>query len=243
MKLIHISDLHIGGGDAQLHGLEMLVKHLLTNPVENASIIISGDIVDGRNGSEWVIASKVLKRLLERYQIILATEGNHDTSSNRGITYDDKAAQLATNNINALTKIKAGRNGIRVLDIDGIRIIGLNSCIGNEDDFFPPMARGELGISQLVELEILLQDSIPTFIVMHHKPLATDVMHTLEDREDFLALIKRREHVRAVMFGHMHLWSVKDVGHIRFFESDNTTISRQYRIIDTDTLKHQVVKF
>lgn len=234
MKLIHISDLHIGGGDAQLHGLEMLVKHLLANPVENASIIISGDIVDGRNGSEWVTASKVLKRLLERYRII-AVPGNHDISDRRGLTYDKRAADRTRFYINNLSPdFLLDKKGGRIFRHPDFKIIGLDTNIGQEGEFFPPLACGEIGDSQLAWLEVELQESIPTLIVMHHKVYCSDLFHRLEDRDKILALINRRDNVKAVCFGHLHEWSVVDRNGVQWIESDNTTISRRYRIIDTD---------
>lgn len=244
MKIIHISDLHWGGGDEQKNGMIKMVDHLLTIASPDTLIFVSGDVVDGRNRGEWVGALKALQPLSVAYRgRFFIVPGNHDTSNSRGLTYDDNAADRARFYINGLTNMFISKSGLRIHKLNGMKIIGVDTNIGNSDDWVAPLARGEIGKRQLAALEVELQDEIPTFIIMHHKPQSVDVFHTLEDRDDFLKLINRRDHVKAVFFGHMHEWSVHDVGTIRYFESDNTTCSYRYRVIDTDTLEYITVEF
>lgn len=244
MRIIHVSDLHWNGGSAQNKGFADLVAHLLANHDPEAFIIISGDVVEGVNRAEWVSARNLLASLSVAYRgrfwIVL---GNHDCSNSRGITFDDNAADRSRFYVNALTNNFISKNGMRTVRINNMKFIILDSNIGNQDDWIAPLARGELGKPQLAELEFELQEQIPTFIALHHKPFATDIFHELEDKEEFLALINRREHVKAVFFGHLHQWSVKDIDGIRYFESDNTTVSRRYRVINSEDLSYEVKTF
>lgn len=244
MNLIHLSDLHWNGGSAQNKGFVDMVEHLCSNIVENALVIVSGDIVEGVSKAEWVSAKNLLARLSVAYGgRLVIVPGNHDTSNNKGITYDDNAADRTRFYINSLMQNFIGKNGMRVVRHQGMKFICLDSCIGNQDDWVAPLARGELGRQQLAALEVELQDIMPTFIIVHHKPFATDVFHTLEDKDQMLKILERRDHVKAGFFGHIHEWNIRDVNGIRWFESDNTTVSRRYRIIDSDTLEHTVNKF
>lgn len=241
MKIRHISDLHFGGGDRQLRGLNDLINHLATQ--ERGVIAITGDVVDGRNPNEWQRVLPYLRHLQTQGFKLLVVPGNHCCSNNLGVTFDLDACDRSWKAINDLCDVKLSKAGPRTWNIDGIKFIGLDSCLGNADDISPPLARGELGRSQIAWLEVELQDVLPTFILMHHKPHSKDFAHLLEDRQDFLNIIYRRDHVRAVLFGHIHKWSIFDQSGIRFFESDNTTISRRYRLIDTDDLTWKEIKF
>jgi len=235
MKLIHVSDLHIGGGDAQLDGTRKFVRHMLDSPVEDASIIISGDIVDGRNGAEWVEARKVLASLSVRYKHVLICCGNHDVSDKRGLTYDKRAADRSRFYINGLCPdFKLTNKGLRIFDHPDFKIVGVDSNLGNDDDFFAPLARGEIGDGQLLGLEMELQDDKPIVIVIHHKAYCQDFFHLLEDADKFIKLIERRDNVKAIMFGHLHMWSLVNRKGVEWMESDNTSISHRYRILDTN---------
>ena len=70
---------------------------------------------------------------------------------------------------------------------------------------------GRLGVQQLEWLEQLLdgQKDVPTIVCLHHNPQKT--ITGLRDTDPFLDLLEPRKQVKAVMFGHTHVyrrWSV-----------------------------------
>jgi len=245
MNIYHLSDLHWGAGYAQKVGFELAVNYLIQINDVSGVIVVSGDVVEGVNKGEWVPARAHLMRLREVYlDRLLIVPGNHDCSDWKGITYCNNAASRTKFYLNTICpNFKPSSNGLRVTTNQGVKFIGVDTCIGNSDDRIPPLARGEIGTSQLAGLELELQDEVPTFIIMHHKPFSTNVTLLLEDRAEFLKLVRRRHHVKAVFFGHIHLSSVQDFGGVRYFESDNTTISRRVRVVDSESLEHFHITF
>lgn len=242
MILRHISDLHFGGGVPQDQGMESLTKHLEQVP-DKGIVAITGDLVDGRNGGEWVKLLPYLSRIKMAGHILLIVKGNHDVGK-LGCTYEPYWCDRVTYYLNILhPDFKLNKFQIRTQVIGGIKFIGLDTNYGNADDWFPPLARGELGKEQLLGLELELQDQTPTIILMHHKVYNAEMFMQLEDRESFLKLIRARNHIKYILNGHLHNWSITERDQTIYVESDNTTISHRYHKINLVDGQIEIVTF
>ena len=111
----------------------------------------------------------------------------------------------------------------RVWHHAGRRIIGLDSQAGQEGEWLPPLARGELGQRQLMLLEVELQTPAPTTILLHHHPLWHDPAHLLEDAVQLRKLLERRAWVDDVLFGHQHRAGVWEFGGVRYVAQGAST--------------------
>ena len=204
ITLLHWSDLHIGAGEAEARALARLVKHTLANYVPHATVIlITGDLTEGGKAGEYSRCRVLLMPLVRAGFTVLAVPGNHDCG-NKGLKWDREArARFGSQIIRPLMGGVPVRWPI-VWRIGGWRFLLLDSCAGNNDDLVP-LARGEIGTTQLARLEVELQDERePTVIALHHHPLRSDVLHALDEADDLVAMCARREQARAVLFGHMH---------------------------------------
>lgn len=73
----------------------------------------------------------------------------------------------------------------------------------------PGSQGGQLGPQRLAQFNAMLESSsAPTLVVLHHPPVPIgspwmDAMG-LADAADFLAVVERHAHIRAVVFGHIH---------------------------------------
>jgi hypothetical protein len=75
----------------------------------------------------------------------------------------------------------------------------------NQDD----RDSGELGKDQLEWLaaELDARRAKPALILLHHDPLRNGKPASLIDSERLLAIARPRRHVKAMFFGHTHIWS------------------------------------
>lgn len=98
---------------------------------------------------------------------------------------------------------RAGEANHYTFDVKGVRFVCLNSVV-------PKAGYGMLGSEQLAWLdEQLARAKLPTIIVLHHHPFltASDAMdaYVLHDGEALHGmLVKHRDHVCCVLFGHIH---------------------------------------
>lgn len=234
MKIIHLSDPH---GDGE--GLRAIVGHVLARPdLAQLALAITGDVTDDGQPHEWRAIQQALAPLTGLVSLWLVP-GNHDCGM-KGITYDEERAARARTacDIISTTPIIASPTGLRVWRWGVYRVIGLDSQRGQAGELLPPLARGEIGASQLAALEVELADPSPTIILLHHHPLWDEALHVLEDAASLKALIERRPHVRAVLFGHQHKEAVWGTPKTRLWvSSGKSTDQRAYRVLDLETLR------
>lgn len=206
MIIAHLSDPHLGERPANAARLHQLALHVRArhDSGEEIAAALTGDLTHDSQPSEWEALHKALEPLAGHVPLWLVP-GNHDVGR-LGITYDRVRAERARAEIGVVadTPLRAAR-GMLVWEWAECKILGLDSTRGNEDDFLPPLARGEIGLAQLAALEVELQDEQPTVVLLHHHPRWRDPGHVLEDASALLELITRRAHVRVVLYGHQHV--------------------------------------
>lgn len=206
MVIAHLSDTHLGERPQNAARLRQLALHVRArhDAGEEIAASLTGDLThDGLLG-EWHALHDALQPLLGVVPIF-GVPGNHDVGA-LGITFDPKRALQARAGLHDVNTTPARIvNGLRVWEHAGCKILGLDSTRGNEDDFLPPLARGEIGLAQLAALEVELQEDVPTVVLLHHHPRWRDPGHVLEDASALLELITRRAHIKAVLYGHQHV--------------------------------------
>lgn len=227
MKLIHISDTHIGRGDNALR-FERVVDDLLANPPDapgNCVIVHTGDLIDSATDANRQAGRLLLDRLATRYRVLLCP-GNHDYGD--AVSVDEEAAQafqLAFGDY-----IFQGKpQEFPVLSEVGNHVfIGLDSDAEELSFWERWFAEGHLGGKQLSSLNQLLDSPAVTgkqvIIYLHHHPFSFgySVMPDVGDRNPmnylyvqltrpFLRLKDAyslcqviRDRAQGLLFGHMH---------------------------------------
>lgn len=233
MKIAHISDTH-GDGEA----LKAIVADILARPdLAQLAVALTGDVTDDGQPAEWRAIQQALAPLVGLVPLWLVP-GNHDCGM-RGITYDEERAARARTACDMIstTPIIASPTGLRVWRWGVNRVIGLDSQRGQAGELLPPLARGEIGASQIAALEVELADPAPTIILLHHHPLWSEWAHALEDFKVLLALLDRRPQVKAVLYGHRHREDTATRGKTLYLGSGKTPADRAYRVLDLETLR------
>lgn len=209
MKIIHLSDIHIGKSSNH-ERFASVVEWILTKKTTHKSkvIVVTGDIVD--DGALWQYkeAKKQLDKLKENGMSVLCVPGNHDYGMN-GIFENTEC-------IGYFRKYISGD-----IDYPHCEMIG-NHAIVLLDSMLEEMketefwgAQGKLGEDQLRNLDKLLDDledetsDTKVIIAMHHHPFYYSYFLKLRDDDLFKKVITREEdrtsRANCVMFGHKHV--------------------------------------
>lgn len=221
MKIIHISDLHYG---ATKNRTELLVNKIIDyykDESEKPLIINSGDLVE--DGKKWQMSGckKILNRLIENEFEMLICPGNHDIKNNgylpipRGL----KRFNLYFKGLLPKNSNLFGQEDNNLLDYPIVHkynqyyFIGLDS---NEKQRGLG-AKGELGSSQLRELNEIISDikesdaNAKIIVYLHHHPFRYNINLPWLFDYDNMKLIKRKQFLEAVrgkidvlLFGHAH---------------------------------------
>jgi 3',5'-cyclic AMP phosphodiesterase CpdA len=227
MKLIHLSDTHIGRGDNTLR-FERVVNDLLENPPaapENCVIVHTGDLIDTATEANRRAGRLLLDRLATRYRVLLCP-GNHDYGD--ALSVDEEEAR-AFRVIFADFIFQGQSQEFPVLTEAGGRVfIGLDSNAEELGFFERWFAEGHLGERQLAILNEMLDRPAlagkQVVIYLHHHPFSFgySVMPDVGDRNPlnylyvqltrpFLRLKDAyslcqvlRDRAQALLFGHMH---------------------------------------
>lgn len=227
MKLIHISDTHIGRDDNTLR-FERVVNDLLENPPDepsNCVIVHTGDLIDTATAANRQAGRLLLDRLATRYRVLLCP-GNHDYGDAVSIDRDDASAfQLVFGDY----IFQGEQHQFPVLSGVGNHVfIGLDSNAEELGFFERWFAEGHLGERQLATLNEMLDSPAvlgkQVIIYMHHHPFSFgfSVMPDVGDfnllnyiyiqlTRPFLRLKDAyslcqvlRDRAQALLFGHMH---------------------------------------
>lgn len=194
--ILHLSDTHLVGGDRPLYGsvdseglLRRLVAELEASGSRPEAIVVTGDLADKGEPEAYAI----LRGILEPVAANLGAEliwvmGNHD---DRGAFRSGLLGQVPTD-----------KPVDRVFDVNGLRIIALDSTV-------PGHHHGEISDAQLDWLAEELSVAAPhgTILAMHHPPVPTvlDLAVLVELRDqDGLAEVVRGSDVRSIIAGHLH---------------------------------------
>ena len=201
-KIIHLSDLHVGHDDCG-ENFRTIIDNItfLKQPAKNYIVVITGDIVDDANRSEYTDEALAgIRRLETEGYTVLAIPGNHDYGS--GAVGNKKFVTLFRRKYYGSAEVTYPK-----LDIIGkIAFIGLDSTAEElhwNDRFF---SEGELGEGQLARLKKLLKKpevaSRKKVVYLHHHPFDFKFGMQLKDRQELQHVIENK--VDMILFGHYH---------------------------------------
>lgn len=206
MKIIHLSDLHIG-----YENLGRRFLHIANNivfekqPASDYVIVVTGDLVDDATDSaNYDEAHMLLEKLNSAGYAVLVIPGNHDYGTG------------ALGNDRYVAQFKQVFFGDQTVTYPKLDIIGKNAFIGLDsmaeelhwyDRLF---AEGELGAPQLTRLVTTLQDPKVNackfrILYLHHHPFDPLPFHRLKDSDELGAVLKKHGKIHALLYGHNHV--------------------------------------
>ncbi|MEU6339437.1 metallophosphoesterase [Streptomyces sp. NPDC046977] len=210
MRILHLSDIHIGPDDAPnargINARESLRRMLtdLEAVPGVGTVVVSGDVADDGSPEAYTVAREMVCAFASRKRApVVFCTGNHDErgafakilgSGHIGAGGDDCAS--------AVVESPEGERAA-VSTIDGHRFITLDSLV-------PGKVHGRVGARQLDWLREVLATPAPhgSVVVLHHPPVTLDVEVQqalgLQNAEE-LADAVRGTDVRLVLCGHFHL--------------------------------------
>jgi predicted MPP superfamily phosphohydrolase len=201
-KIIHLSDLHIGHEDCGPKFRKIINNISRTKkPAKNYIIVITGDIVDNANHTEFTDeAVKNLELLRKRGYRVLVIPGNHDYGN--GAAGRKEFVRIFKERFYGSPDISYPK-----LDIIGrTAFIGLDSTAEElhwYDRFF---SEGELGREQLNRLKKILEEEKvkkrKKVVYLHHHPFDFKALMQLKDNEELREVIDGK--IDAILFGHYH---------------------------------------
>ncbi len=209
MKIIHLSDLHIGKSD-NIDKSNRIVDWILEHKETHQSklVIISGDLVDDGQSWQFEQASGLINRLRENGITVLAVSGNHDYGP-EGYRESSTSQQEFCDLISGIKEYPA------VFIIGGQAIILLDSMAEEIRKIDIWGAQGYLGKVQLQKLDQILDELAENpaveniVLTMHHHPFDYLFYHGLRDEADLKGVIARRRdappRVNVLLFGHKHI--------------------------------------
>ncbi len=191
-SLLHISDLHILGGEARRqHGADTGAILQQAVPLMNALrpdfVIASGDLISDESEESYWRLQKLLQPMEAPIHFVM---GNHDDrAAFRRVFRSDEAPTAAP--------------VCEAFEVGGVRFLLLDSVL-------PGKVEGELSVGQLAWLQRQLAENPDrsTWIFLHHQPLPVYIRWLdalgLQNPEEFLAILARHPQVRVVSYGHVH---------------------------------------
>lgn len=209
MKIIHLSDLHIGKSD-NFAKSSRIADWILDNKETHQSkvVIISGDLVDDGQSWQFEQAREIINRLRENGITVLAAPGNHDYGPN-GYRESSTSQQDFRDLISGVNDYPV------VFIIEGQAIVLLDTMAEEIQNVELWGAQGYLGKSQLQKLDQLLDElsdnpAVENIVLtMHHHPFDYLFYHGLRDEADLKGVIARRRdappRVNVLLFGHKHI--------------------------------------
>jgi 3',5'-cyclic AMP phosphodiesterase CpdA len=265
MKLIHISDTHIGRDDNTLR-FERVVNDLLENPPDvpsNCVIVHTGDLIDAATAANRHAGRLLLDRLATRYRVLLCP-GNHDYGDAMSVDADE-ARTFQAIFADYIFQGRAHEFPVSI-EVGNHVFIGLDSSAEELGFFERWFAEGHLGERQLARLNELLDSPVvagkQVIIYLHHHPFTFgyNVMPDVGDRNPlnylyvqltrpFLRLKDAyslcqvlRDRAQALLFGHMH-YGLDCSGEGRKYgiklalDGSSTTCTDE----DTDRMRYRVI--
>jgi len=194
--IAHISDTHFLGGRRRLYGaldtdatLAQALAQLERSGARPEAVVITGDLADLAEPDAYERLRDLVEPAVERMGArLIWVMGNHDEREPFSSVLMGEEPTSATQD--------------RVYDINGLRIISLDSTV-------PGYHHGELTDAQLEWLRAELATPAPdgTILALHHPPLPSPVeimaIIELEDQPK-LADVIRGTDVRGILAGHYH---------------------------------------
>jgi len=209
MKIIHLSDLHIGKSN-NIEKANQVADWIIANKEIRKSelVIISGDLVDDGQRWQFVLAQAIIQRLKDEGFTVLVAPGNHDYGP-------DGYRESSTSQQDFCELISGIKEYPAVFHINGQAIIILDSMAEEIKNVDIWGAQGYLGEDQLQKLDQILDELAENpavenvVLAMHHHPFDYLFYHGLRDDADLKGVIARRRdsppRVNVLLFGHKHI--------------------------------------
>lgn len=226
--IAHLSDTHFLAGDRPLYGviqthanLIRALEQLERSGTRPSAIVFTGDLADLAEPEAYQRLRATVEPAAARMgATIIWGMGNHDERRRYAVELFDLPSPASDSADGAGTAAVAGAGaggdeGVvddpaeadfaaqdRVYDIDGLRIIALDSTV-------PGYHHGELTDAQLRWLSDELATPAPhgTLLAMHHPPIPTSIdllaLLELQGQARFADVIRGTD-VRAILAGHLH---------------------------------------
>lgn len=211
MKIIHLSDLHIGHKDCGKK-FRTIIENInsLEQPAKGYIIVITGDIADNANKPEQREEAAGAVEDLEKYGYrVLVVPGNHDYGT--GTIGNLRNVSLFKERFFKNPDITFPKLDI----IDEMAFIGLDSTAEELHWHDKILAQGELGMKQLESLTSILCDNkvknLKKIVYLHHHPFDFKLGRQLKDSDKLKKIIENR--IDLLLFGHYHR-SKTDAGKI-----------------------------
>ena len=207
MKIIHLSDLHIGRSN-NTEEVSRIVEWILEHPDEHQARVaaVTGDLTD--DGAEWQLQriAELLAPLKSAGYRVFPVPGNHDYGP-FGITESKKS-------VRDFQKYLGGGVEYPHLEIvESTAFVLLDSMQGEIRSIEFIGAEGQIGREQRRKLDRLLDtleadDEVDRIVILlHHHPFDYKKFHIMRDAKKLLRVVRGqgRSRISALLFGHKHV--------------------------------------
>lgn len=192
-----LSDVHVSGGFFGSMGkrLSSAVEQVLSLPVRPQQVLVAGDCAyltgTNRDYQEYV---RRIQPLIDAGLPMHMTIGNHDDR-------DRFWEALPREQADANQKLRRQSSIISTRNANWFLLDSLNKT---------NTSPGELGRDQLewLSAELDARPYQPALVMLHHDPVRKGKPGSLSDSEQLLAITRARRQVKAIFFGHTHVWDV-----------------------------------
>jgi 3',5'-cyclic AMP phosphodiesterase CpdA len=207
MKIIHLSDLHLGYVSKQkkyttIDGFAKIIRSFeeLMVPHSDYTIVITGDIVnDARKRGSYDTAKQLVASLEKRFRVLLVP-GNHDYGN--GVRASAKFVSRFKEYFFGDPNVTYPKTDL----VGNVLFIGLDSMAEEVDWYHSLWADGELGRAQLGRLAEIVKakehEKRIKVVYLHHHPFHPKPFHELKDSQALEKVIAGK--VDALLFGHNH---------------------------------------
>lgn len=192
-----VSDVHVSGGlsGSMAKHLNIAVEQVLALPQRPQQVLVAGDCAYLSGGdADYQEYIRCIQPLVGAGLPMHMTLGNHD---HRERFWEALPSEQAEANV------ALGRQAMVVKGryANWFLLDSLNKT--NHD-------AGELGPDQLEWLTAQLDAHAekPALVMLHHDPVRNGQKGSLSDSEQLLDITRPRRHVKALFFGHTHIWDV-----------------------------------
>ena len=222
MRILHISDLHIGqeGAVDRWKMAEKLVREIKREwggGDDKPLVLITGDVVDDGTEIEYIEARRILRPLHRAGFQVAPLPGNHDYGWNGAHALEKRFKLFKKYLLGIETRVTYP--DVPCADND-VTVINLNSMHAETGFWDGLLADGELGSRQRAELDELItvlrderKKTHRIVVALHHHPfqfpddpplkkIKERVGHRLKDGDDLMKLLVGR--IDVLLFGHEH---------------------------------------
>ena len=206
MKLIHLSDLHIGGSGDEIYHFTKIID-AIGQHYKGTPVLITGDITDSATRNQMEIARDLLDALANTNPI-LTVPGNHDYAWAGNVLRDGAVGdweELLGGPLGwpASKVLQFERSaGLSAMPLTDTFIIGVDTGDPNDHEL---SARGYVSPNLCTHLERALNAAdtgITRVVMLHHHPFTDQWFTALEGSERLMDTLAGRCEV--LLFGHNH---------------------------------------